>query len=535
MIGLLVKKQLCEIFKAYFYDAKHNRKRSRAGTVAYFMFFGLIMLGLLGGSFGALSALLCGPLTSAGLGWLYYIFMGVLSVTLGVFGSVFNTYSSLYAAKDNDLLFSLPISANAIMISRLLSVYLMGLMYSACVLLPAMIVYWIHSGFSFTTVFGPLVLLLDISLIDLVLSCLFGYIVAGISLKLKNRKIISALTAVLFIAGYYFFYFRFSGMINSLIQNAEQYGAQIKGSAKALYLFGAVGEGNPTAMLLWTVSCAVAAVAAWYVLHRNFLKIATSTGAVKKNDYREKKVRRKSLSSALIVRELRHFTGSTNYMLNCGLGILLLPLAGAALLWQGERFTGALSQVFGAGGAVVALCAALCMAGAMIDTAAPSVSLEGKNLWLIQSLPVSTWHVLRAKLHTQLLLGGIPMTIAALCGAIILFKLSGVSPATVVLFILLVLLFQVFLACWGLFLGVRMANTNWSNEIYPIKQSMPVFLSLFGGWILAVALAVLYLWQKNNIGTELYLLIAAIIISALSAGMLAWLKKNGAKRFSELQ
>ena len=80
-----------------------------------------------------------------------------------------------------------------------------------------------------------------------------------------------------------------------------------------------------------------------------------------------------------------------------------------------------------------------------------------------------------------------------------------------------------------------MANTNWSNEIYPIKQSMPVFLSLFGGWILAVALAVLYLWQKDNIGTELYLLFAAIIISALSAGMLAWLKKNGAKRFSELQ
>ena len=289
MIGLLVKKQLCEIFKAYFYDAKHNRKRSRAGTVAYFIFFGLIMLGLLGGSFGALSALLCGPLTSAGLGWLYYIFMGVISVTLGVFGSVFNTYSSLYAAKDNDLLFSLPISANAIMISRLLSVYLMGLMYSACVLLPAMIVYWVHSGLSFKTVFGPLVLLLDISLIDLVLSCLFGYIVAGISLKLKNRKIISALTAVLFIAGYYFFYFRFSGMINSLIQNAEQYGAQIKGSAKALYLFGAVGEGDLTAMLLWTAFCAVAAVAAWYVLHRNFLKIATSTGAVKKSDYREKK------------------------------------------------------------------------------------------------------------------------------------------------------------------------------------------------------------------------------------------------------
>ena len=64
---------------------------------------------------------------------------------------------------------------------------------------------------------------------------------------------------------------------------------------------------------------------------------------------------------------------------------------------------------------------------------------------------------------------------------------------------------------------------------------MPVFLSLFGGWILAVAVAALYLWQKDNIGTELYLLIAAIIISVISAAMLAWLKKKGAVRFSELQ
>ena len=40
--------------------------------------------------------------------------------------------------------------------------------------------------------------------------------------------------------------------------------------------------------------------------------------------------------------------------------------------------------------------------------AAPSVSLEGKNLWLLQSLPVKPWQALRAKLTVQLLLTGIP-------------------------------------------------------------------------------------------------------------------------------
>ena len=33
----------------------------------------------------------------------------MLAIVLGAFGSVFNTYSSLYLAKDNDLLLSMPI------------------------------------------------------------------------------------------------------------------------------------------------------------------------------------------------------------------------------------------------------------------------------------------------------------------------------------------------------------------------------------------------------------------------------------------
>ena len=61
------------------------------------------------------------------MGWLYFALMGLLAVLLGAFGSVFNTYSGLYLAKDNDLLLSMPIPVNTLMASRLLSVYLMGL------------------------------------------------------------------------------------------------------------------------------------------------------------------------------------------------------------------------------------------------------------------------------------------------------------------------------------------------------------------------------------------------------------------------
>ena len=77
------------------------------------------------------------------MGWLYYLLMGLIAVFLGTFGSVFSTYSSLYLSKDNDLLLSLPIPVRTLMASRLLTVYLMGLMYSAVVILPAVIVYWV--------------------------------------------------------------------------------------------------------------------------------------------------------------------------------------------------------------------------------------------------------------------------------------------------------------------------------------------------------------------------------------------------------
>ena len=47
--------------------------------------------------------------------WLYRALMGIVSVTLGVFGSVFNTFSTLYQAKDNDLLFAMPITERSVL------------------------------------------------------------------------------------------------------------------------------------------------------------------------------------------------------------------------------------------------------------------------------------------------------------------------------------------------------------------------------------------------------------------------------------
>ena len=83
------------------------------------------------------------------------------------------------------------------------------------------------------------------------------------------------------------------------------------------------------------------------------------------------------------------------------------------------------------------LCAALCLIGSMNDMTASSVSLEGKNLWLAQSLPVTAWQLLRAKLLVQLLVTGIPMAVTSV------LVLLAIRPALqeAVLLVVLPLLF----------------------------------------------------------------------------------------------
>lgn len=145
MTKILLRKQLAEIFRTYLYDAKKNKARSKGTVIAYFVLFALLMVGLLGGMFTFLAFTLRSTIVS-GYGWFYYLIFALAAVCIGAFGSVFNTFSGLYLSRDNDLLLSMPIPVHSIMASRLLTVFLMGLMYSGVVSIPAAIVYLAAAG-----------------------------------------------------------------------------------------------------------------------------------------------------------------------------------------------------------------------------------------------------------------------------------------------------------------------------------------------------------------------------------------------------
>ena len=531
MLKLLVKKQLFEIFRSYFYDAKKNKARTRGATIGYIVMFVLLMAGLLGTMFGVLSNTMCGPLAEMGMDWLYFVIMGMMAVFLGAFGSVFNTYSGLYLAKDNDLLLSMPIPVRVIMTSRLLSVYLMGLMYSGIVILPAILVYWFTVPVTAGRILGGVVLLVDISLFVLTLSCALGWVVAKISLKLKRKSFITVIVSLVFFGLYYFVCFRSQAMITDLLLNAEDVGNRIKG-IYPLYLFGRVGCGDGVAMLI--VSAVVIALLAlvWYLIARSFLHIATASGNTAKTVYHEKAVKPVSADAALLRKELGRFTASPLYMLNCGLGTVFLVVLAVLALIKGREVFLMMNALFAGGEGFVTVLAALCLcllAGSN-DISTPSVSLEGKSLWIAQSLPIDPWQALRAKLRMHLLITELPLVVCAVCVAAV----SGAALPEIVMMLVTPMVYVVLSAAFGLFMGLKRPNLNWTSEVAPIKQGLAVFLSMFVGWLVAVALGFLYYALMARVGAVAFLLTVTALFAVLALVLVRWLKTSGAKIYQHL-
>ena len=532
MLKQLVKKQMAEIFRSYLYDAKKSQKRAKGTVSLYFALFVFLMVGVLGGMFTFVAMMLCDAMAAVDMGWLYFTLMGLVAIFMGAFGSVFNTYSSLYLAKDNDLLLSLPIPLRVIISSRLVTVYLMGLMYSAVVIVPAVIVYWVQVAHSAAAIVGGILTVAIVSLIVLLLSCLLGWVVAKISLRLKHKSITTVLVSLLGIGLYYFIYFKAQTVISDLVANAVVYGVKIKGAAYPLYLFGRMAEGDWTAMALVSAAVVLLTALTWLLLSRSFLRLATSGGSAAKARYREKKARVCSLPAALLGKECRRFVSSPNYMLNCGMGVLLIPAAGVLLLVKGGEWMAPLKTMLpGAESTLAALVISVaCLLASMNDMAAPSVSLEGKSLWVLQSLPVSAWEVLKAKLKMQLVFTGIPMLVFLACALPVL----GLSPVLSLLAAAGSLLSVLLLALFGLTMGLKMPNLHWTSEITPVKQGGSVALALLGGWAYALLPGGAAMALGRNLHPAVIPAVFCLLTAVLCALLYVWLKNRGAKVFAAL-
>lgn len=530
MLKALFKKQMMEVNTWLIQDKKSGKRRSQAGIIGLIVLY-VFLFAFLGVAFFGVSYMLCPALLSVGLGWLYFAIMGLIAVMLGVFGSVFNTYTTLYKAKDNEFLLSLPIPPSHILTVRLFGVWFWSLIYEALVFIPALIVYWINGGAGVLSYLFGVLLLLLISVFVLTLSCILGWVVAKISTKLKNKSMITVLLSLGFLALYYYVYFKANAMLQYLLANADDISNKVKGAAYPLYWLGRAGEGDALSMLLFTLLIGVIFAAVYLVMSRSFLKMATTSEKTAKQAYKKQEARAKSVDMALFGKEWRRYLSSAVYMLNCSLGTLFMPIAGVVLLIQADTVRTLLSALaLDTGLGALIGCAAVCFMASMNDITAPSVSLEGKNLWLVQSLPVMPWQILRAKLNLHLVLTEIPVIFCWICLMIVLRP----DVLVVLLSLAVCLLFVFFNALFGLILNLKMPNLKWTNETIPVKQSMAVFVAMFGSWVLVMLLAVLCFVLHSFLNSALLLTACLALFCVMDGLLLFWMKKKGTKTLASL-
>ena len=531
MLKALLKKQLMELNSFYFFDRKNGKRRTKAGIVLFGILYALLFL-MLAFAFGVMSFGLS-ALLQTGVPWMYYCYSGLASLLLGTLGSAFSTYAALYKAKDNDLLLSMPIPPGYIVLVRLAGVFFMGLLYESLMLIPAIVVRFLQPGVTAAVVIGSILLWVTIAVLITALSALLGYAVAQIASRIKkNKSAVTVAASLIFIVVYYGLVSKSGDLVTNLLDNSESAGASIRTWAHPLYVMGMAGEGHWLYMLLWTAGVALVAALTWLLLRRSFLHLNLSKDEGVRQAYREESIQSSSVDKALFRKELKRLLNSPTYLLNAALGTFLMPVAGivAVVLAPRMRETLAiLSEEFTS--LLPVLAAAACaMASGIVVITAPSISIEGKTIWIPQSLPIPAEKLFSAKIRLHMLFSA-PSALLMLAGFGWALRLRWTGLLFAAVFIIC---FTMFSAVAGLCLNLKMPNLTWTNETVAVKQSMAVGVCIFGAWILAIGFGVLGFVLSDRISPTNYLLIGSAVLILLRRLLDEWLKRRGAKILSGL-
>ena len=535
MLKALLHKQMLEVRRTYFYNKRKGtvvtQKSKSVGLIILFAFIYLIMLG----TFFALSFLIGGSLVNTEYVWIFLMIMTILAFLVGIIGSVLSTYAALFRAKDNEFLLAMPIPPSKILFARMVSVYIMGLVYESMVMIPTLVFYfgWGHPS-ALSVIFSILGFFI-LGFLILAFACLFGWVIALIASKLKNQKILTVIISVLFIAAFMYLRFRADYFFRELALHAQEIGESMRGWGYPIYSLGLGMSGNVVGFLVFTVITAVLFGLVWFFMSKSFLKVVATKDEAIKADFSMQQVRTGNIGAALRRKEMKRFTASPTYMVNCGLGLLFLLAGAVFLLIKADYVHTLMGSTLGRVPAFeqalpVIGAFAVCLLTAFCDIAAPSISLEGQHVWVLQTMPVDPYAVFRAKLYVHIILTIIPSVICAIAVGISL----KADVFSFIMIILCVMAFVYMSATAMLSLDLKRPMLDWTNETQPIKQSINIVISMFGFMILAVILCGLYLLFSRFLHPAIYLLICTVIMVVLTWLLHRWLKTKGRQIFQTL-
>ena len=173
----LIKINLSSMFKLMF---KGKNKGATAKNIALPIFLlGLIFVGMGFNYFGVVA-------NNAGAGniaELIYLQAGLFTFIFVCLMTATTSSGYIYKCKDYEMLASLPLKTSQIVISKLVSVFLIGYIFAFSFFVPAIIVYLIAVPFNFLVMLSVIIGFLFVPILPSVIGILVGYITALVSSK----------------------------------------------------------------------------------------------------------------------------------------------------------------------------------------------------------------------------------------------------------------------------------------------------------------------------------------------------------------
>ncbi|MEI5989310.1 hypothetical protein A5881_000798 [Enterococcus termitis] len=411
-----------------------------------------------------------------GEGTLIPAYMVAISSFILMLMTMFRSNGLLFASNDIEPLSALPVKGRDIIASKFLFMYLINLMITLVFILPSSITWFNQTQASGLSLLLYLTSMLFIPFIPMCFAAMIGVLIVLLSAYFKNKNLFSLLFS--FLALCFFGYFGFSSLQTGT--NYQNLGAMLAKQVTSLYPLAQLFLSQNTTYFLYGVGGFILVSALSFILFirvvsKNYLRIneLTLNPSLKKTDNRLF-IKQHSKFQALYHKELSRFFASYMYILNTSLGVVLLFILSLVLLFTGPEnlshylkvevdlsILGTYSSIF-----IAALLSLSC-------TTAASISLEGKNIWIVESAPVSVKNIVDSKIAVNLTLHFIGY-IVAVFAVILQFNLI---LNQVISLIFIPIIFSLFTATLGIFLNKKSPNYAWNCETAVVKQSAPVIIT----------------------------------------------------------
>lgn len=480
-ISLLLKLELCNFWGINVLRHNKDRKEQRKG-IAMAVLLAVVVL-VLGGYVGGL----CYGLIYLGIGEVIPAYLMMLGSIITLMFGIFKTGGTIFRKQGYEVLSSLPLSKWAVVISRFLRLYIENLLCMLVVLLPGVVLYgiFLKPGIGFYLM--SVLCLFVTPLLPVAVSAAIGALVTGIASRMKNKAVAEAGLMMIVVVGIMLFG---AGLADKedqftmeLLKNMADQITQLIGMVypPALWLGQAMIQGNVLTVLgvgaaflaVFGVVIAVVAVNFHEICRRLY-----STSA--KHNYQAEHLQRNALMKAMVLREAKHYFSSGIYVSNTIIGpVMAVVLSVGLFFFDLDNMAGTLPVAINVRGAIPFAIGAVF---SMMSATCVSISMEGKTVWILQSLPLSKKTILDAKILFQLCLEAPFYFVAVLLGSIAL----KADVVEVLWLILIPAVLLVFTAVFGITVNLWLPKMNWESETAVVKQSAATVVGGLGGMVFAV-------------------------------------------------